>query len=163
MDAGAPLKNERERQGGGSLLQRGHPYGVWAGGAGWPDGCGCNEVVGSGKASEGEGFIEYWALRIGHWSFSPEGNSRLPMADCRKDGPLTPALSPSEGERENRRRVCGEARCMESLYGLLTAHWGHEAIKITSRIKIRIRKGRFMGSGKALKWGSTPPRAVGAP
>jgi hypothetical protein len=29
-----------------------------------------------------------------------------------QDGPLTPALSPSEGERENRRQLCGKPRFM---------------------------------------------------
>jgi hypothetical protein len=34
---------------------------------------------------------------------------------------------------------------MESLHGLLPAHWDHEPIKITSRIKIK--NGRLMERG----------------
>ena len=37
----------------------------------------------------------------------------FPSESPGKDGPLTPAFSPSEGERENRRQVSGEARLVE--------------------------------------------------
>jgi hypothetical protein len=53
-----------------------------------------------------------------------------------KDGPLTPALSPSEGERGNRRQVSGETRFRGSCLfhtNLLTDHK-----------PIKIKNGRFM-------------------
>ena len=41
------------------------------------------------------------------------GQERLPdVTVSSKGGPLTPALSPSEGERENRRQLSGESRLM---------------------------------------------------
>jgi nucleoside-diphosphate-sugar epimerase len=63
-----------------------------------------------------------------------------------KGGPLTPALSPSEGERGNRRQLSGESRLMErkfpavilrlaGIYGPARGYWFKQYLKSEARIE----------------------------
>ena len=63
-----------------------------------------------------------------------------------KDGPLTPTLSPSEGERENRRQVSGESRVMgrrfpavilrlAGIYGPDRGYWFKQYLRNEARIE----------------------------